>query len=277
MNIAVVTDSTCDIPYDLAEHYQIQVVPNILIIEGQSIKDDKQFSRQEFYTRLPEMRSFPTTATASVGVYEDLYQQLFNDGVNEIISIHAPHILSGIYNTATLAAQAFNGKVHVFDSGQISLGLGFQVLAVAEAIAQGLSMDAVITRLEDVQRRIRLVAMLDTLEFIRRSGRVSWARARLGNLLNLKPFVEVKDGLVLSLGEVRTRRKGIERLMEMLHRVGPIERLAILHTNAEKDARDILKNFAPQIDPPPLLVNITTVIGAHVGPNGLGFVTVIAE
>ena len=276
-NIAVVTDSTCDIPYDLAEHYQIQVVPNILIIEGQSIKDDKQFSRQEFYTRLPEMRSFPTTATASVGVYEDLYQQLFNDGVNEIISIHAPHILSGIYNTATLAAQSFNGKVHVFDSGQISLGLGFQVLAVAEAIAQGLSMDAVITRLEDVHRRIRLVAMLDTLEFIRRSGRVSWARARLGNLLNLKPFVEVKDGLVLSLGEVRTRRKGIERLMEMLHRVGPIERLAILHTNAEMDARDILKNFAPQIDPPALLVNITTVIGAHVGPNGLGFVTVIAE
>jgi DegV family protein with EDD domain len=176
-----------------------------------------------------------------------------------------------------MAAQAFSGKVHVFDSGQVSLGMGFQVLAVAEAIAQGLTREAIFARLADVQRRIRLVAMLDTMEFIRRSGRVSWARARLGNLLNLKPFVEVKEGLVLSLGEARTRRKGIERLLKMLRGLGTMERLAILHSNAEKDARDLLEIIAPQVISPPLLVNITTVIGAHVGPNGLGFVTVRAE
>jgi DegV family protein with EDD domain len=274
MNIALVTDSTCDIPYDLVEQYQIQIVPNILIIEGQIIEDNRDFSRQDFYTQLPGMRSFPTTSTASAGVYQALYEKLFNDGVDEIISIHASQFLSGIFNTASMAAQAFNGKVHVIDSGQVSLGLGFQVLAVAETIAQGVSIGAIIARLEDVQKRIRLVAMLDTLEFIRRSGRVSWARARLGNLLNLKPFVEVKEGLVLSLGEVRTRRKGIERLLTIMRSLGSMERLAILHTNAELDARELLESLAPQVPSPPLLVNITTVIGAHVGPNGLGFVSV---
>jgi DegV family protein with EDD domain len=277
MNLAIVTDSTCDFPYDLVERYQIQIVPNILIIEGKSIEDNRDFSRQDFYVRLPEMRSFPTTSTASVGVYQALYEKLLKDGVEEIFSIHVARTLSGIFNTASMAAQAFNGKVHVIDSGQISLGLGFQVLAVAEAIAQGLSMGAIIARLEDVQKRVRLVAMLDTLEFIRRSGRVSWARARLGNLLNLKPFVEVKEGLVLSLGEVRTRRKGVERLLELMRSLGPMERLAILHSNAELDARNLLESLSPQLSASPLIVNVTTVIGTHVGPNGLGFVSVIAR
>jgi len=276
MNLAVVTDSACDIPYDLIEQYQIQVVPNILIIEGQSIEDNREFSRQDFYARLPEMRSFPTTSTASVGVYQALYEKLFKDGFEEIISIHVAHTLSGIFSTASLAAQAFSDKVHVFDSGQVSLGMGFQVLAVAEAISQGLSKEAVIAHLEDVRKRIHLVAMLDTMEFIRRSGRVSWARARLGNLLHLKPFVEVKEGMVLSLGEVRTRRKGVERLLEIMRGVGPLERLAILHSNAEMDAHNLLESLSPQLSAPPLIVNITTVIGAHVGPNGLGFVSVIA-
>jgi DegV family protein with EDD domain len=277
MSIALVTDSTCDIPYDLVERYQIQVVPNILIIEGESIEDNQHFSRQDFYARLLEMRSFPTTSTASAGVYQALYEKLFIGGVEEIISIHVAHTLSGIFNTASMAAQAFRGKVHVIDSGQVSLGMGFQVLAVAEAIAQGLSKEAVIAHLEDVRKRIRLVAMLDTLDFIRRSGRVSWARARLGNLLDLKPFVEVKEGLVLSLGEVRTRRKGVERMLEIMRGLGPIERLAILHSNAEVDAHNLLESLSPQLGAPPLIVNVTTVIGTHVGPNGLGFVSVIAK
>lgn len=277
MNLAIVTDSTCDIPNDLVERYQIQVVPNILIIEGQSVEDNQDFSRQDFYARLPEMRTFPTTSTASIGVYQALYDKLFKDGVDEIISIHVPSTLSGIFNTASTAAQDFNGKVHVFDSGQISLGLGFQVLAVAEAIVQGLSKEAVITRMEHIRKRIRLVAMLDTLEYVRRSGRVSWARARLGNLLNLKPFIEVKEGQVLSLGEARTRRKGVERLLGFMRSLGPLERLAILHSNAELDAHKLLESLALQIEIPPLVVNVTTVIGTHVGPNGLGFVSVTAE
>jgi DegV family protein with EDD domain len=117
--------------------------------------------------------------------------------------------------------------------------------------------------------------MLDTLEYVRRSGRVSWARAQLGNLLRVKPFLEVREGDVLRIGDARTRHKGIERLKQLLQDLGALERLAILHTNAEDDARQILDEIHPDLDTTPLVVNVTTVIGTHVGPNGLGFAAVL--
>ena len=277
MKIALVTDSACDIPYEMARNHQINVVPNILVIEGKSVEDDEKFSRQKFYEELPNMVTFPTTSTASAGRYQALYQNLLDSGFEQIVSIHVSHHLSGIFNAASTAAQSFAGQVHVVDSLQVTLGLGFQVLEAAEAIADGASLDSVLALLNQIQGRVRLIAMLDTLEYIRRSGRVSWARASLGTLLNLKPFIEVKDGLAISLGEVRTRRKGIARLEKLIQTARPLKRFALLHTNAEDDARQILEAYAPQMATQPLLVNVTTVIGAHVGPNGLGFVALYQD
>jgi len=157
----------------------------------------------------------------------------------------------------------------------VSLGLGFQVLAAAEAVRQEASLESVLRRVEDVRRRIRLIAMLDTLEYVRRSGRVSWARARLGNFFQVRPFIELRDGNVLSLGETRTRSKGIQRLKETLLKLGNLERLAILHSNAEDDARRFLDDLGLSLPFPPLVINVTTIIGTHVGPNGLGFAAVI--
>ncbi len=275
MSIAIITDSTADIPVPLLEKYDIQVMPNIIVIEGQEVEDGAHFSREEFYERLPAMKSFPTTATASAGSYHKLYESLFQKGIGQIISIHASSLLSGIVNAATTGAQAFGKRVHIIDSQQVSMGLGFQVLAAAEAAQHGWPIERILGHIEDVRRRAKLIAMIDTLEYIHRSGRVSWARARLGTLLSIKPFVEVKEGIVHNLGEVRTRRKGIERLIEMIQSLGPLERLAILHTNAEADARHILASLEAKVTGiPPLIVNITTIVGAHVGPNGLGVAAV---
>ncbi|MBN1147876.1 MAG: DegV family protein [Anaerolineales bacterium] len=275
MSIAVVTDSTADIPSELAQEYQIQVVPNLVIIEGESLEDGKDISRQEFYERLPTMETPPTTATASIGAYQQLYEKLLGGNFKQIISIHASSQLSGIFNAASTAAQAFGDRVNVLDSEQISMGLGFQALAAAEAVAHGEKLEAALSLIRDVRRRLRVVAMLDTLEYVRRSGRVSWARARLGNLLRIKPFLEVSGGSVFSLGESRTRRKGVERLVQFLQELGALERLAILHTNAEDEALQFLANINPQLPTIPLVVNVTTVIGVHVGPNGLGFAAVL--
>jgi DegV family protein with EDD domain len=275
MSIAIVTDSTADIPTYLLREYEIHVMPNIIIIEGQEVEDGEQFSREEFYKRLPGMKSFPTTATASAGSYQKLYEKLFHNGCNQIISIHASSLLSGIFNAATTGAQAFGQRVHIIDSHQVSMGLGFQVLAAAEAVRQDWPIERILKHVEDVRRRAKVIAMIDTLEYIRRSGRVSWTRARLGNLLNIKPFVEVKEGVVRNLGEARTRRKGIERLIKMIQDLGPLERMAILHTNAEEDARHILSFFETKMAGiQPLIVNITTIVGTHVGPNGLGVAAV---
>ncbi len=276
MSIAIVTDSTSDIPQDLADQYQIEVVPNLMVIDGQSFLDGVGMTREEFYRRLPDMTSPPTTATSSSGVYQKLYARLLKQGVRQVLSIHASSLLSGIFNAASVAAQTFNNRVKVVDGEQLSLGLGFQVLDAAQAAARGLGLDEVVGSMRDVRQRVHVVAMLDTLEYVHRSGRVSWAKARLGNLLRIKPFIELKAGRVLSLGESRTRRKGIERLRQILLELGPLENLAVLHTNAEQDAEEFLSSF-DHVPSQALIVNVTTIIGTHVGPNGLGFAAVIQK
>lgn len=271
---AIVTDSTADIPKELATQYQIHIVPNIVVIDGQSLEDGKDLSRREFYDNLPLMKTNPTTSTSSPGVYQQLYGDILKRGADQIVSIHASSQLSGIFNAASLGAQAFGDQVKVIDSENLSLGLGFQVLAAAQAaITQPL--DGILSVVKDVRSRARLVAMLDTLEYVHRSGRVSWARAQIGALLRIKPFLEIKDGVVLSIGKARTRKNGIQRLRKMLLDLGPLEQLAILHSNAEADARELLAEMTPRVPTRPLLVYVTTVIGTHVGPNGLGFVAIV--
>ncbi len=273
-SIAIVTDSTADIPDELLSEYDIHMVNNYVIIEGQSYEDRKDISREHFYTSLPTMKKFPTTATAPSGVYQELYERLLSEGKDFILSIHTSARLSGILNAASAAANAFAERVKVIDSLSVSMGLGFQVLAAAEAAREGASVEAILAKLSQLRSRIKLVAMLDTLEYIHRSGRVSWARARLGELLKIKPFVEVLNGQVLSLGETRTYQKGFIRMVELLRRVTPLEKLAVLHTNAEERARQLLHEVVDILPTHVFTINVTTVIGSHVGPNGLGFTAV---
>ncbi len=276
MRIGVVTDSTADIPEALAEQHGIQVIPAVVVIEGQSVEDGKDISREEFYRRMPQMRTPPTTATPSPARFQAAYEKLLSAGAQHVLSIHLASGLSGIISTAQMAAQAFGERITVVDSQSLSMGLGFQVLAAAEAAAQGSPVSAILQHLEAVRKRIRLYAMLDTLEHIHRSGRVSWVTARLGALLRVKLFVEVAEGRVLNRGQTRTRSKGIARLKALICDLGPLERLALLHSNAEEDARRVLEELALPLPHAPLVVDITPVIGTHVGPNGLGIAAVLA-
>jgi len=277
MNIALVTDSTADIPAEIVAKHNIQVVPAIIVIDGQNVEDGEGISRSDFYDRMPEMLTHPTTSTPSAGAFHKVYQKLINTGAQAILSLHVASPLSGIFNTAKMAAQEFGKHVHVIDSQSISMGLGYQVLAAAEFIQNGIPIQQIISRLENFQTKIRVYAMLDTLENIRRSGRVSWASARLGSLLRIKLFVEVKDGLVLNLGQARTRKKAIEHLKSLVLKLGEIEKLSILHSNAEADARQILSDLNLNLQTPPFVVNVTPVIGTHVGPNGLGIAAVLKD
>jgi len=273
--IAIVTDSTADIPDELLAQHEIYMVNNYIIIEGKSYEDRKDISREEFYTALPNLKSFPTTATAPSGIYQALYEQLLSQGKEVILSIHVSGRLSGILNAASAAANSFVNRVKVIDSLNVSMGLGFQVLAAAEAARQGASVEAILSLLGELRKRIKLVAMLDTVEYLHRSGRVSWAKARLGELLRIKPFVEVLNGQVLSLGETRTYQKGFTRIVEIIRRISPLEKLAILHTNAEDRAHQLLEEIKDILPTQVLTVNVTSVIGSHVGPNVLGFTAIL--
>jgi DegV family protein with EDD domain len=274
MKMGFVTDSTSDVPANLAEQYGIEIVPTLININGKSYADGVGISRKEFYTRLPGLKPPPTTSAPSVGSFQERYEKLLRTGADSVISIHPPNELSGIFNAARLAAQEFGQRVKVLDSGQASLGLGFQVVLAAEAAAKGAIQNEVLALVDSIRKRVRVVALLDTIEYVRRSGRVSWAVAMIGGLFRLQPLIELRYGIVHRLGQARTRLQGIERLVETLNSWGPLERLAVLHTNAESTARQLLEEVKSKVSTQPLLVNVTTAIGTHVGPNGLGFAAV---
>jgi len=197
---------------------------------------------------------------------------------DEVIAIVISSNLSGMYNVAHLGAQGVPGlKVHVVDSGQVTMGLGWMVIAAAEAAAEGQSTQEILALIEDMKPRVHVYAMLDTLEYLRRSGRVSWARAKAAQILRVKPIVEVLLGKVRDLGRTRTRRRAIERLVELTRTLGPLEGLAILHSYAP-EVDDLRNRLAELCSPKRLLtVAVTTIIGAHVGPRALGVATVTAR
>ena len=276
MKIGIVTDSTSDLPAYLVEEHNIQVVPTILILDGKEYADGIGISREEFYNRLPSLQTPPTTAAPSIGDFTTPYETLLSQGCDHIISIHAASQLTTIVNVARQAAQEFPDKVTCIDSGSLSLGLGFQVIAAAEEAELGLksALDAI----ESTRKRLQVSAALDTMEYLKRSGRVPAAVAALGGILSIKPMIELVDGEVKAIGAVRTTKQADERILKFLLERGELQRLAILHTNAEPRARNLLNEMmshARQSVPRDILfVNVTAVIGTHLGPNGLGFAAV---
>jgi DegV family protein with EDD domain len=275
MPTAIVTDSTSDISPQQADQYHIHVIPTILIIDGKEYLDGQGISRQEYYRLLPGLNPPPTTASPSAGTFAEAYQVKLSQGYDHVVSIHVASPLSGVVTAAKVGAQEFGGRVTVVDSGSLSFGLGFQAIAGAEASAAGGSLAQVLAAIEDTRRRAYVMAMLDTLTQLKRSGRVSWARAGLGDLFKVKLFVEVREGEVLRLGQTRTRENGIARLGRRLSALGPLERLALLHTNAEADIRAFRDSLSLDVVHPPVVRNVTPVVGTHVGVNGLGFAAVV--
>ena len=277
--VRIVTDSTSDLPPQVATRLGITVVPAYVQIANQSYRDapsPEGFSREEFYAQLPTMASVPTTAVPPAHEFAVAYRSLVGEA-DEVIAIVVSTSLSGMYNVACLGAEeAPELKVHVVDSGQITMGLGWMAVAAAEAAAEGRSAQEILALIEDIKPRVRVYAVLDTLEYLRRSGRVGWARAKAAQVLRIKPIVEVLLGKVRDLGRARTRRRAVEQLIELVRAQGPLERLAILHTFAPDvgDLRNRLVDLCPAEQV--FTVAVTTIIGAHVGPRGLGVAAVTA-
>jgi DegV family protein with EDD domain len=276
MKLGIVTDSTSDLPKYLIDQYELEVVPSILIIEGKEYADGIGISREEFYRRLPSFQTQPTTAAPSIGDFSTRYDSLLTRGYGHILSIHAPGTLTTIINSARQAAQDFSEKITVIDGLSMSLGLGFQVIAAAEAAEMGLQ--AALDAAESTRKRLQVFAAFDTLEYAKRSGRLPAAFATIGGLLNIKPFIELRNGEVKPSGVARTTKQANEKLMSLLLEGGPLERLAILHTGAEPRAKEflnmVMQKASQSVPRDILMVNVTTVIGTHIGPNALGFAAV---
>jgi DegV family protein with EDD domain len=276
MKLGIVTDSTCDIPPFLIEQHELEVIPCILVLDGKEVVDGQDMTREEFYRQLPSLHRQPTTAAPSIGDFAARYEALLSRGCDHVLSIHAAGALTSILNIARQAGDDFPDRVTCVDSTSLSLGLGFQVLAAAEAGEMGLQ--AALQAVESTCKRLHVSAALDTMEYLKRSGRVPAAVAMLGSLLNIKPLIELTDSEVKGIGAVRTTRQANDRMLKFLLDGGSLERLAILHTGAEARARaflgELMQRASQSVPREILMVSVTTVIGTHVGPNGLGFAAV---
>ena len=274
MSIAVVTDTTCDLQPDMLARHGIEAVPLYINIDGRSYLDGVDISREEFYERLPGLRKPPTTSAPGMGTFIQRYEQLAEQGAREIISVHISAALSNVVNVARLAAEEFHRvKVHVIDSGQLSLGVGLIAIRAARSAAERLDIQDVLRRTIDYGRRVYCYAGLSTLEYLRRSGRVSSLVAGIGNWLELKPLLKMNAGEV-AMERVRTRRKALERLVSLVRDLGPLEQLALVHTH-DLEESETLRVMADSLFPqqPSLLrAEVTPVIGSHIGPGAVGCV-----
>jgi DegV family protein with EDD domain len=192
------------------------------------------------------------------------------------VAIHLSASFSAIYTAARLGAEPLGDQVTVVDSQQVSMGLGWLVLTAAEVAQAGGSRADVLSAVRSAQARVRLFAALDSIEYLRRGGRASLLSARLGDLFQIKPMLEVRAGIVSLPARVRTRQKARDDLVARVEALGPLERCAVLHTHCVDDAQALAQRLAPRAQRAPIVVEATTVIGVHVGPGALGVAALVA-
>ncbi|MAT98530.1 MAG: hypothetical protein CL608_15415 [Anaerolineaceae bacterium] len=281
MTIKIVTDSACDVPPELARQFDITVVPVYINVGEKSYLEGIELSREQFYNRLPTFSDYPTTAAPSVGAFTQLYEKLTAAGATQILSMHIAHDLSAVYNTARVgAAAAKSAPVTLFDTRQITLGAGLLVLLAAEAVAAGKTVAEIVTMLNEKVRRTHVFGMINSLESLHRSGRVSWPQFGIGTLLQIKPIMMITDGVISAAAKVRTRKRALSQMLKMVAELAPFERLAIIHVNAQEAAEELCQLssdlFAGLSDAAPLIQGVTPAIGTHLGVGAVGFAAVSA-
>ena len=275
MTIKIVTDSTCDLPDELVKSLGITVIPLYINIGDQGFLDGVDISRQEFYSNLAGYPTHPTTGTPGTSAFTQAFDNLVDQGADEIISIHISEKLSATIDVARMAAGEFKkAKVAVRDSGQLSIGTGFQVEMAARMANDGKSSTEILAALDSLRSRTFVTAGLDTLEFLRRSGRMNRFMTGIGSLIQLKPILTMRDGKPGS-DRVRTSIRAEKRLISLLEDYVPIEKFALLHTNAHAKAEEFKKKIAEYLPEGEIFsMDITPVIGAHLGPGAVGFAIV---
>ena len=279
MAIKIVTDSSCDLPADLVARYGITVVPLYINIGKKSYLDGIDMTHEQFYDGLPHFESHPTTSAPGPGQLVKVYEQLAHAGATEIISIHIGSALSAVMSVARLAAEETKSvPVTVFDSGQLTLGTGLLALTAAKAAAEGRPLGDIVRELEDQASRTHCIASLDTLEYLRRSGRLSRFQSSLGSVLQIKPVLRMHSG-EFDMERVRTRSGAASRVMELVTQLAPFEELTLVHTHAPQKVA-LLRQQASQLFPPgeePMVAEVTPLIGTHIGPGAAGFVAIQAR
>ncbi len=283
MSVRIVTDSTSDLPPEICRELDITVVPLTVNFGDTGYKDGVDLSADDFYKKLIAADKLPTTSQPSAGAFAEAYKDVAKD-TDEILSIHISGKLSQTYNSARLAASVMEGScnIQVMDSLQVSMGLGCIVMAAARAASDGASMEDLQQLVSKMMPETRTFALLETLEYLAKGGRIGKVRAYLGNSLRplaifkVIPIVEVRDGEAHPLARVRTRKKGLDRLLTEASSASGITMAGVAYSTSRQEAESVLESLRPLVSSNNLVLSrFGPVLGTHLGPGalGLGFTT----
>ncbi|NMB00088.1 MAG: DegV family protein [Firmicutes bacterium] len=273
--IAIMTDSTSDIPREIIEQYDIQVVPLRIIYKNAEYRDQVEITSEEVYERLPQ--EVPSTSLPSPSDVLALFERLKEEGFTHVLAIHISSGLSGTGQMIeNLAHQVQDLVVKVIDSKNISMGLGYTVIEAARKLAQNMSFDALCSHVQDTVGKMKVYFVLETLEYLTKGGRIGKVAGTLGQILNLKPIITVnEEGVYTTHAKVRGRKQSLERLFEVAkqHLAKPMHNVAICHGAALEEAQELLERIKKIGNVgESLLCHVSPVIGVHTGPGTLGFV-----
>jgi DegV family protein with EDD domain len=271
-----VTDSAADLPSSIAQARGIRVVPLTITFGSQAFVDGTELPADRFWQKMRTERDLPTTAAPSGGDFEQAYRELLAEGADGIVSVHLSSKLSFTYQSALLGAkETGDSKVAVVDSLGVSAATALMALRAADLADQGTAVDQIVSDIEGLRSRMHLFATVDTLEFLRRGGRIGGAQALLGTMLQVKPVITLSEGTVEPSGRVRTRSKALQHLAGLVQsHAGEIEKLIVM----DGEAADLdvfvglLREFmeVPDTD----VWTFGPVVGTHAGPGIIGVVYV---
>ncbi len=273
--LAIITDSTCDIPDNLIEEYGIIVVPQFIIWGDEQYRDRVDITPKEFYQRLEEEDEKPTTSQAGVGDFLDAIKQAQDNGATEALILTVSSAMSGTYQMAKAAAEKANIPVSVIDSKGPTMTLGWQVLAAARSRDEGANKDKIIKRVSEVRSSLVQMVAMETLEYLQYGGRIGDAVKWVGNIMKVKPLVSInhQTGLVEPTGLARTHSSLINMLYKRFFseiKEGKGLRIAVLHGDALEEAQELADRIREEFDPIELIINITgPVLGINTGPGAL--------
>lgn len=279
MTVRIVTDSTCDLPAHVVERLGITVVPLTVFFGDEALLDGVEIDSQTFYERLKSSGTLPRSSQPSVDLFQETYERLSADG-SEIVSIHLSSKMSGTLNAASVAREVVKASAHVdlIDSYQVSLGLGVIVMEAALAAQSGKSLAEVVGATRRAMDSTGVYLLVDTLEFLRRGGRIGRASSLLGSILSIKPILHVEDGEVAPVERVRTKAKAVERIFQLALKHPRSKTLFVAYGGDSAQAELLMERLRPALPHTEiLLAEFGPVVGVHTGPGSLGIAYVERE
>lgn len=279
MVVRIVTDSTADLPPGVVRDLGIEVVPLKVFFGDDAYLDGVELDNAGFYKKLAASKDLPTTSQPAPAAFQEAYQRLIDEGADAILSLHLSAKLSGTYQAACTGRDSLPESTRaipfaILDSQSISIGMNYPVQQASRMAREGKSLAEIQEAVEDTLARTHLMAVLDTLEYVRRGGRIGAASALLGNMLSFKPIVSLKDGEVVPLERPRTRGKAYARLAQLLAEMGEVEYVAIAESDDEvgQQLSAALKSvYSGDVS----MYKLGAVLGTHTGPGtaAISFVT----